>query len=77
MRAITKDVKVARLGKSLGFQIPREIVDQLGSKEGELLKVNVTGDKVTFCRAKPRTKWTERELLRGVTRSMCGPELIP
>jgi hypothetical protein len=26
---------------------------------------------------KPRKKWTEKDLLKGVTPAMCGPDLIP
>jgi antitoxin component of MazEF toxin-antitoxin module len=52
-------------------------VDQLQLKEGESVKVQVKGDTITIRRAKPRKKWTEQELLKGVTPAICGPDLIP
>lgn len=74
---IEKVSKVARWGNSLGFRIPQEGVDQLNLKEGESVKVRVKGDTITISRVKPRRKWTEEELLKGITPAMCGPELIP
>ena len=75
--AIEKVSKVARWGNSLGFRIPREGVERLGLEEGESVNVRVTGDTITIRRAKPRKKWTEKELLKGVTPAICGPDLIP
>jgi len=69
--------KVARWGNSLGFRIPQEGVDQLKLKEGESVNVRVKDGTITISRAKTRKKWTEKELLKGVTPSMCGPDLIP
>ena len=74
---VDKVSKVARWGNSLGLRIPQAGVDQLGLKEGESVNVRVKGDTITIRRAKPRKKWSEKELLRGVTPSMCGPDLIP
>jgi antitoxin MazE len=74
---IEKISKVARWGNSLGFRIPQEGVDRLGLKEGESLKVSVRGSTITISRAKPRKKWTEQELLKGVTPAICGPDLVP
>ena len=73
---IEKVSKVARWGNSLGFRIPQEGVDQLKLREGESVNVRIKGDTITIRRAKPRKKWTEKELLKGVTPAMCGPELI-
>jgi antitoxin MazE len=69
--------KVARWGNSLGFRIPQEGVDRLKLKAGERVAVRVSGDTITIRRAKRRRKWTEAELLKGVTPSMCGPDLVP
>jgi len=69
--------KVARWGNSLGVRIPQEGVDQLKLKEGESVKVRVKGDTITIQRAKSRKKWTEQELLKGITPGICGPDLIP
>jgi antitoxin MazE len=73
---IEKVSKVARWGNSLGFRIPREGVERLKLKEGESVKVRVKGDTITISRARARKKWSEKELLKGVTPSMCGPDLI-
>lgn len=74
---IEKVSKVARWGNSLGLRIPQEGVDQLKLKEGESVNVRVKGDTITIRRVKPRKKWSEQELLKGVTPSICGPDLIP
>lgn len=69
--------KLARWGNSLGLRIPKEGVNRLKLKEGESVTVRVTGDTITIRRVKARRKWTERELLKGVTPAICGPDLIP
>lgn len=74
---IDKVSKVARWGNSLGVRIPQEGVEQLKLKEGESVSVRVKGDTITIRRTKSRKKWTEAELLKGITPAMCGPELIP
>jgi len=74
---VEKVSKVARWGNSLGFRIPQEGVDRLGLKEGESVNVRVRDDTITIRRTKARKKWTEKELLKGVTPAICGPELIP
>jgi antitoxin MazE len=76
-KTIEKVSKVARWGNSLGFRIPQEGVDRLNLKEGESVNVRVKGDTITICRTKTRRKWTEKELLKGVTPAMCGKDLIP
>jgi len=76
-RVIEKISKVARWGNSLGLRIPQEGVDHLKLKEGQSVQILVKGDTITVRRAKARRKWTEQELLKGVTPSMCGPDLIP
>jgi antitoxin MazE len=73
---IEKTSKVSRWGNSLGLRIPQEGVDQLGLKDGETVKLQIKGESITIKRTKPRKKWTEAELLEGVTPDMCGPELI-
>ena len=74
---VEKISKVARWGNSLGFRIPLEGVEQLKLQEGESVNVRVKGDTITIRRAKPRKKWTEKELLKGITPAICGPDLIP
>lgn len=75
-RTIEKTSKVARWGNSLGFRIPQEGVDQLKLKEGVSVNVRVKGNTITIRRAKTRKKWTEKELLKGITPAICGPDLI-
>jgi antitoxin MazE len=75
--SVDKISKVARWGNSLGFRIPQEGVERLNLKEGQSVRVRVKGDTITIRRAKSRRKWTEKELLKGVTPSMCGPDLVP
>ena len=77
MPAVERVSKVARWGNSLGVRIPQEGVDQLKLKAGESVKVRVRGDTIIIRRTKSRRKWTEKELLKGVTPAMCGPDLIP
>ena len=74
---VDKISKVARWGNSLGVRIPQEGVDRLKLKEGESVNVRVKGDTISIRRAKSRKKWTEQELLKGVTPAICGPDLIP
>ena len=74
---VEKVSKVARWGNSLGVRIPQEGVDQLKLKAGESVRVRVQGGTITIRRAKSRKRWTEQELLKGVTPEMCGPDLIP
>jgi antitoxin MazE len=74
---IEKISKVARWGNSLGVRIPQEGVEQLQLKEGQSVQVQVKGDTITIRRAKPRKKWTEAELLKGVTPDICGADLVP
>ncbi len=76
-KVIIKTSKVARWGNSLGFRIPQEGVNRLRLKESQSVIVRVNGDTITISRAKVRKKWTEKELLRGITPEMCGPDLIP
>jgi antitoxin MazE len=74
---VQKTSKIARWGNSLGLRIPQEGVEQLKLKEGESVDIRVKGDTITIRRAKPRRKWTEKELLKGITPAICGPDLIP
>jgi antitoxin MazE len=77
VRTIEKVSKVARWGNSLGVRIPQEAAEQLKLRAGESVDVQLKGDVLTIRRSKRRKKWTEKELLKGVTPSMCGPDLVP
>jgi antitoxin MazE len=71
-----KTGKLSRWGNSLGVRIPQEGVEQLRLKDGESVSFEFRHDAITIRRTKPRKRWTEAELLKGVTPEMCGPELI-
>jgi antitoxin MazE len=73
---IEKTSKVSRWGNSLGLRIPQEGVDLLSLRDGETVKIQIKGDTITIRRTKPRRKWTEAELLEGLTPELCGPEII-
>jgi antitoxin MazE len=75
--SVDKISKLAKWGNSLGFRIPREAVELLKLTEGVSVKVRVKNDTITISRDKSRKKWTEAELLKGVTPEICGPDLIP
>jgi antitoxin MazE len=73
---IEKNTRVSQWGNSLGVRIPQEGVEQLGLRDGETVKLQIEKGIITIRRAKARKKWTEAELLKGVTPNMCGPELL-
>ena len=75
LKRVEKTGRVSRWGNSLGVRIPQEAVERLGLKEGESVKVEIRGDSITIRRSKQRKKWTETELLRGVTPHMVGGEV--
>jgi antitoxin component of MazEF toxin-antitoxin module len=54
-----------------------EGVQQLRLRDGDPVSFEFGRDAITIRRAKPRRKWTEAELLKGVTPGICGPDLIP
>jgi len=60
---------VSRWGNSLGLRIPREAAQQLKLRAGERVRVEVKSGSMTV--TPMRKKWSEMELLRGVT-----PELV-
>lgn len=69
---------VSKWGNSLGLRIPREVAAKLGLRNGSQVSVRLAGGKVVIEPAKRRRrKWTQAELLKGVTPALCGPELIP
>jgi antitoxin component of MazEF toxin-antitoxin module len=76
-RAIEKVSEVIRWGSSFGVRIPEEVVEQLRLKEGQAVTVRVSGQTIIIRRAKRRIEWTEQDLLKGVRRHICGPDLIP
>jgi antitoxin MazE len=57
--------KVARWGNSLGLRLPQEATELLGLRDGEEVSVEVRDGSITITPA--RTRWTEADLLKGVT----------
>jgi antitoxin MazE len=73
---VKKTFRISRWGNSLGVRIPQEGVDQLKLRDGETVTVQIKANSIVIRRTGPRRKWTEGELLSGVTPDMCGPERI-
>jgi antitoxin MazE len=70
---VIRSGKVARWGNSLAFRIPQDIVEKLSLTEGGKVSMELSSDSFTV---RPmRKKWTEAELLRGVTPDMVGGEV--
>lgn len=70
---ISANSRVARWGSSLGVRIPAQVAQQLNLKPGEQVSVEAHAGSLTI---RPvRRKWTEAELLKGVTPSMVGGEI--
>src|SRR4051812_46899577 len=74
-KRIEKTGRVSRWGNSLGVRIPQEAVDQLRLKDGETVTLLLGADSITIRPGKRRKKWTEAELLKGVTPEMVGGEV--
>jgi len=68
---------VSKWGNSLGLRIPKEAVEMLQLKEGETVMVSFSSENLVVHKARARKKWTEAELLQGVTPEICGPDLLP
>ena len=72
---VQKTGRVSRWGNSLGVRIPQEAVERIGLKEGDSVNLEIRGDTMTIRRTRRRRKWTEAELLRGVTPEMVRGEV--
>lgn len=70
-----RDAMVSQWGNSLGLRIPREAADQLNLKAGERVSIEIGSDSLTIRPVRRRKKWTEAELLKGVTPEMVGGEI--
>jgi antitoxin component of MazEF toxin-antitoxin module len=69
--------KLTRSGNSLCIRLPREVVDRLRLREGDAIRVRVSGNSITIRWTAQRKTWIEKDLLKGVTPAICGPDLIP
>ena len=74
-KRLVKNGKLARWGNSLGLRIPREAVDRLNLKDGADVRLEIGADSVTILPTRLRKKWTEAELLKGVTPEMVKGEI--
>jgi antitoxin MazE len=72
---VRRNSTVSRWGNSLGFRIPQEAVDRLHLKAGEQVSVEVRAGSITISPLRTRRKWTEAELLNGVTPHIVGGEI--
>jgi antitoxin MazE len=74
-KSLVKNGKVARWGNSLGLRIPREAVDRLNLKDGADVSLEIGPNSVIIRPTRLRKKWTEAELLKGVTPEMIKGEI--
>jgi antitoxin MazE len=68
----TRNTRVSRWGNSLGVRIPQEAAERLKLRAGEQVTVEIGADSITIRLA--RRKWSEAELLKGVTPDIVGGE---
>jgi antitoxin MazE len=66
---------VSQWGNSLGVRIPQEAAAHLNLKAGARVRVEVRADSLTIRPLRARKKWTEAELLKGVTPEIVGGEV--
>jgi antitoxin MazE len=66
---------ISRWGNSLGLRMPKEGVRQLRLRDGESVTMEIGGGRIVIRRASPRKRWTEVELLAGVTPDKIGGEV--
>jgi antitoxin MazE len=70
---LVRNSKVARWGNSLAFRIPQVVADRLRLTDGGQVSVEMEADSFTV---RPvRKKWSESELLQGVTPEMVDGEI--
>lgn len=74
--SVTRSSKVVRLRDSLGFRIPQEAAARLNLRAGDLVSVEIHADRLTIRPVRAaRKRWSEAELLRGVTPKIIGGEV--
>lgn len=74
-KSSSRDTTLSRWGNSLGLRIPREATDQLNLRAGAKVTVEIGPDSLTIRPVRKRRKWTEAELLKGVTPQNSGGEI--
>ena len=68
-----RDSTLSQWGNSLGLRIPREAAQQLKLRAGERVRVEVKSGSMTI--TPMRKKWSESELLDGVTPQIVEGEI--
>ncbi|HZL38035.1 MAG TPA: AbrB/MazE/SpoVT family DNA-binding domain-containing protein [Tepidisphaeraceae bacterium] len=66
---------ISRWGNSLGLRIPQEAVDRLKLGAGAQVSLEVDSNSITIRPVRKTRKWTEAQLLKGVTPGMIGGEI--
>jgi antitoxin MazE len=74
-KSVERTGKVSRWGNSLGLRIPQEGVEQLHLRAGEQVSLEIGSGQIVIRPARRRKKWTEAELLKGVTPDMVHGEI--
>lgn len=70
---VSRRSTVSKWGNSLGVRIPQDAARQLKLKEGEEIDVEIRQDSIII---RPlRKRWSEAELLKGVTPEIAGGEI--
>jgi antitoxin MazE len=66
-RALHRSSTLSRWGNSLGVRIPQDAVDKLNLQPGAQVSFEVRADSITIKPLRQPRKWTESQLLKGVT----------
>jgi len=66
---------LSRWGNSLGVRIPQEAAEQLKLRAGARVSVEVGKDSITIKPLRRTRKWSEADLLKGVTPEAAGGEV--
>ena len=70
---ILRNTTLSQWGNSLGLRIPQEAADHFKLKPGASVRIEVNSHSITIRPA--RKRWSERELLKGVTPDAAGAEI--
>lgn len=66
---------LSQWGNSLGLRIPQDAAERLKLKAGAQVSVEVRGDGMIVRPTRAAKRWTEAELLKGVTPDNAGGEI--
>jgi antitoxin MazE len=71
---VQRNSTLSQWGNSLGLRIPQEAAERLKLKAGARVSVELGADSITIRPLRKRRKWTEADLLKGVTPEIVGGE---